>query len=198
MKTRYKFRYELMLGFLLCFGAGLLFLLFSEAENAFLLGGALTLDLALILFTLWRLYRTKWKRVLAVAVQKLFSAIAKKFFLWMEKTRLGKRKNLLSGETNIHFHFEEGEKKTKKAKKHSRWRQMKTERQKMRYLYRQTVTGHLRRGVRIYASHTPEEIKGLEENTDFDREILSLYTRYRYDERTEPPEGCAERIKEQR
>lgn len=198
MKTRYKFQYELILGFLLCMAAALLYLLVTEAGNVFLLGGALTLNIVLIFFVLWHLYRTKWKRAIAVGVQKLFAAIAKRFSLWVEKHQLRKKRNIISGETNIHFHFSEAEASPRKTKKRPRWRQMKTERQKMRYLYRQTVTDHLRHGIRIYASQTPEEIKTLEENTQADREVLSLYTRYRYDERTEPPEGCAERIKAQR
>ena len=116
----------------------------------------------------------------------------------MAKRSIRKKRNVLLGETKIQFRFEETEKSPEKRKKQPRWRQLKTERQKMKYLYRQTVSGRLRRGAWIRASHTPEEIKTFEGNSENEIEIFSLYNRYRYDERTEPPEGSAEKLKDQR
>ncbi len=198
MKMLYQFRYEWSLLFLLGILAGLVYLFPVEGNGAFLWGAGLTLCLALILLVLWRLYQIKWKRAIALGIQKVFSAISRRFSLWMEQRSIRNKRNILLGETNIRFHFEESEKTKKKAKKQPRWRQLKTERQKMKYLYRQTVSARIRRGTRIYASHTPEEIQTMDENSAVESEVFSLYTKYRYDERTEPPEGSAEKIKNEK
>lgn len=195
MKTLYKIRYECVLIVLLCMIPGLF--IFVSAENAFFRGIGLTIDIVLVFLVLRRLYKIKWRRVLAVGLQKIFSAVTKRFSHWMEQRQNRHKRNIISGETNIRFHFEEAEPSSRQVKKPLRWKQLKTERERIKYLYRKTVNGRIRRGARIYRSHTPEEIKALDGNTEADLKILSLYSQYRYDERTEPTDGIAEQLKEQ-
>jgi len=141
-----------------------------------------------IIFVLRKLYREKWRKLIVQGMQKVFSAVAKGFLRWIESWNLSQKKNIITGETKIQFLKKEKDAVSKKGKKNLRWKHLQSEREKLRYLYRQIVSSRIKHGARIYASHTPKEIEHLTENTDVESKVFDSYILYRYDERKEPLE----------
>ena len=194
MKKIKYFRYEILLVFLL----SVLLVIWvielpSENELSFRILGTIA-DAFAMIYILRKLYCKKWKKVVVQGMQKIFSSVAKVFLRFSESWNLSKNKNVISGEMKIQFM--NLERNSEKKKKELRWKQLKTDREKLRYLYRQMISYRIKHGARIYSSHTPTEIEGLSENTATESKVFDSYIAYRYDERKEPLEEDVLAMKE--
>ncbi len=197
MKTIYRYRYEIALFVLLCF---FLPIAFFDPDTSFASALKLLLyaaDVALIYLTIRKLFRLKWRKAIISCAQKVFTAIAKLFMRFLEKWPFTHgAKNIIMGETKFHFEFEEKITVAGRSAKHPKWKQLKTEREKLRYLYRHIISQRIKHGERIYSSLTPSEIEGMRENTYPESRIFDLYKDYRYDDRKLPEEDQIRDIKE--
>ena len=158
---------------------------------------ATVVDVFGIVFVLRRLYQEKWKKSIVQKMQKVFSSVAKFFLRLVESWSISKKKNIITGETKFQFLKKEKDNTPQKSKKAPRWKQLQSERERLRYLYRQIVSDRIKHGARIYASHTPAEIECLTENTDAEAKVFESYISYRYDERKEPSEEDILSMKQQ-
>ena len=197
MKKLYNFRYEILLAFFSAlFVNSLIVKPSTDIGTQIKLIGAVIL-LLLVLFVLRKLYRLKWKLALILGFQKLIVAINKVFKGLLDKWRLSsKNPNVITGDTKIFFNLGEiGREKKKSSQKPKSWRHLTTNRERLRFLYRKAITQRIKRGERIYSSHTPAEIEQITEKSDRDHELIALYGAYRYDERKEPEGELVSQIK---
>lgn len=81
-----------------------------------------------------------------------------------------------------------------KRRKHLRWRDMKTNNEKIRYLYMKYVVGRVKAGQPFQYSLTPAELQKLWKAED--KEIVSAYIQARYGVE-ELPEELVERLKKE-
>ena len=154
-------------------------------------------NVVLIISTLLKIWREKWKPAVAKVARKAFVRVAKFFIRVAETLNLrSKKKNIISGETKIVFNIEKTEKQKKSSSKARKWKHLEDGRSKLRYLYRHAVSEKIKHGERIYASNTPSELLCNETNTDGDSAVYGMYVNYRYDERKEPSEKEVMTIKE--
>ncbi|MBE6597747.1 MAG: hypothetical protein E7641_08795 [Ruminococcaceae bacterium] len=196
MRTLYKYRYEISLLILICF---FLPIALFDPKTSFMSALKLLLyicDIALVYLTLRKLYRLKWRKAIISVAQKIAAAVAKLFMRIREILPFpANPKNVISGETKIHFDFDEVNYKREKSKKQLKWKQLRTDRERLRYLYRYVVSERIKHGERIYASHTPSEIELISNNTESEAEVFTLYKNYRYDERKIPNEEQIQTLK---
>ena len=189
MKNVYKYRYEIFAS-LLTLGllTIILYLNVVKPENeplrtALLI--SLVADAVLLCLTLRKLWKTKWKKQVASSVKKVFAKIAKAIMIFLEKwnTLIGDDKNVLSGKTTVSFDFSLQESRKQRIPKPLKWKQLKTDRERLRYLYRQMIIHKIDSGVSIRSSSTPLEIKEKCESDEFETELFEMYIDCRYDER---------------
>lgn len=188
MKKLKCFRYEFCLFLLITFLLVIWTVDISAQRSLSFRLIATLVDGVEIIVTLRKLYLEKWRVLMIRVAQKMFSSVAKLFLHWVEVWNISKKKNVIMGETKIQFLKKEKEAVVKKAQKESRWKHLRNEREKLRYLYRQMISHRIRHGARIYPCHTPLEIERLEENTELEARVFDSYISYRYDERKEPSE----------
>lgn len=199
MKAIYKFRYEIILMFLI---SSFISLLIIEPQTEmgihFRAFGRFAIFVP-IFFTLRKLYREKWRKAFVIGAQRILISVAKLFMRIAEKWGISssKNKNIISGKTKIQFNIENITTIQKSPSKSPRWKQLKNEREKLRYLYRHMITQKIKHGARIYPNQTPMEIElDSPQNTPSETIIFNLYSTYRYDERTNPSEEHIEKIKD--
>lgn len=150
---------------------------------------ALIADIVLIISTLLRLWSTKWKHALAKVARKVFVRAAEAFMRVLEALNLrSKKKNILTGETRVIFNIERSERQKRDPIARKKWRQLNSSRDRLRYLYRNTVNDQIKHGERIYSHNTPLELREREINGEGERAMFELYASYRYDDRREPEE----------
>lgn len=139
-------------------------------------------DVVLLYFTLRKLWRTKWKKQLTTAAQKILSKITKKLIGFLERRNIirGKDKKILSGKTTVSFNFSTTESQSPKKVKYPKWRNLKNDRERLGYLYRSLVEFNIKHGLLIYSSDTPSEVKNKKDNEVFEDEIFDLYIENRY------------------
>lgn len=188
MKTLKSFRYEILLFILFLILLGIWTIDFSMTMELSIRLLVTVIDAIGIILTIRKLYREKWRKAVIQTMQKMFSSVAKLFLRLIEAWNISKKKNVIMGETKIQFLKKEKEEASKKIKKELRWKQLRSEREKLRYLYRTMITHRIKHGARIYSSHTPQEIERFEENTEIETKVFESYISYRYDERKDPSE----------
>ena len=196
MKKIHQYRFEIILGVLVL---SLISFIVYPPKNEYLLyltQFATIADALLIFFVLRKLWRNKWKSLISKGIQKVFQILVKKVFRFFEKTNLfRKNKNILKGETKTIQSFSFLKKEKKKAVKPSKWSQMQSPRDKMRYLYRHMISQRIHHGERIYSTDTPLEILKKNESQE-EKVVFDLYLDYRYDDRTSPDEQEIQDIKD--
>ena len=191
MKRVYNFRYELLAFFsLIGFLASIMYWLDNapkENNIRTFLSAVLVLDGVLLWYSLRKLWRTKWKRKFVASIQVIFNKISKVFSLFLEKwiAFRGGNKNILSGKTVISFDFSHSNVLTSKPKKRLKWKQLQTDRERLRFLYSRMIRNKMDSGVKIKASDTPLEVQSFCEANDLEDELFELYITCRYDERKE-------------
>ena len=142
-------------------------------------------DIVGIFLMVRELWRKKWSKMLSDSFGKIFDRLRKLMAKLADKiTIASKDDSVLRGKTTFSFDKIESISREKTVKtKPPKWRQLKEDREKMRYLYRGMITARLRRGELIYSDETPSEIEGRGKLTADERELFDMYVEARYDER---------------
>ena len=201
MKLLKKYRYEL---FALLLTVGLLKGVFYFAsvditEKASLSAcfAFLIADAILLYFTLRKLWKTKWKKQLLQAAQKIISKIAKALMTFIEKRTGGKKTTVLAGKTTISFDLPLQNQEKQKTPKAPKWKRLKTDREKLGYLYKHMIEHRINHGCKILSSETPTEIKKHGENEVFEEHIFSLYIDNRYQQTPKTDSETLEQLKKE-
>jgi hypothetical protein len=162
------------------------------------LNAGLLLSGVVFIVTFIRLWRVKWKKILATGLRKLLTGLASLFIAIAEKWNESQNpKDRLGGTTSIFFDFSPLEKSEKKAQKPPKWKHLQTDRERVRFLYRAMMIDRIKKGELVYSSDTPMELKQKKENESHEEALFDLYLACRYDERQEPSEHTVEALKEQ-
>ncbi len=110
----------------------------------------------------------------------------------------GRNDNVVVGVTSVSFDYSLF--KTRKSKQEKfvppKWRDMKSAREKLGFVYYRLISRKIKRGDRIYADETPLEIKSRISYTEAEEEILNLYVKARYDDGVEFDEKDVLSLKE--
>ena len=149
----------------------------------------IVLDIFLVFILLRRLWKQKWKKLFIKATRIVFTKVAKflmkvfeKFFdFWQVKFK--NDSNVLSGKTYISFELTDPEKFKRSSKKKYKWKQMKSDRERLGHLYRHMINGQIKSGKSAYSFDTPTEIKSRNSSEELENELFDLYISTRYDER---------------
>ena len=186
MKAHRKYSYEIY-AFLLAVGffTDALYLVVADSVPMLLstvLSLLLVADAVALFFTLRKLWRTKWKKALTASMQKLFAKAARRLIRLLEKWNIGKggKTTVITGKTHVSFDFASSVSREHKVKKLPKWKQLESNRERLGYLYRQLIEQRIKRGLLVYSSDTPSEIKLKGKNEDFENEIYDLYISNRY------------------
>ena len=157
------------------------------ASNVYVL--FIVLDIFLILIILHRLWKQKWKKALIKSAQNVFTKVAKflmkvfeKFFdFWQVKFK--NDSNILSGKTSVSFELTPHENFKRSSKKKYKWKQMKSDRERLGHLYRHMISSQIKCGKSAYSFDTPAEIKARNSSVNIENELFDIYISTRYDER---------------
>lgn len=191
MKIIRRFWQEICLCFLITLFPSFILKLVNAADrltsNVFVF--LIALDIFLVFILLRRLWKQKWKKLFIKATRKAFTKVAKflmkvfeKFFdFWQVKFK--KDSNVLFGKTSVSFELTDLEKFKRSSKKKYKWKQMKSNRERLGHLYRHMISGQIKCGKSAYSFDTPAEIKSRNSSEKLENELFDLYISTRYDER---------------
>lgn len=197
MFRKYRYKFELLILLLV---VALLFMLTQSPRDPLvsLIHKLLIIaDVLLILGTLRRLWREKWRKFVAKKAHEVILRVVEFFIRVSDRLNLAsRRKNVISGKTKVEFNFERAEKQRDQRARGKRWKHLESPREKLRYIYRQTLSNKIKHGGRIYAQDTPSELAKSEDIGEGERELMLLYATYRYDERREPDDKAVADLKE--
>ena len=201
MKKLWKLRFELSSLLSFTFVLGICIYWISRRPSApfirFLLSLSLFASAALFVLSFRRLWQTKWKKAVAKGIRKALSSAAKLLIRILEKwNEKQKGKHILGGKTTVSFDFSLLEKEEKKPRKPRKWKQLQSNKERLRFLYRRMINERIEKGVPIYSSETPCEIQQKTEYEAHEEELFSLYIGMRYDERAEPNEEALLKLKD--
>ena len=97
------------------------------------------------------------------------------------------RGNLLSGSTSVSYDLfsiaKNQRRRREKPPKPPRWRDMDTARKKLGYLYYKIISSHIKKGVAIRSTETPNELSRRLDLDDTEQKIITLYKSTRYNGR---------------
>lgn len=160
------------------------------------LGTVTMLSGAALIPMVWRLSK-KWRHRAAEKVRalsrRLMRRISERVMQLLERIqRLRGRdgSDLLGGRTRVEFDLY-GDRDRRKKRRRVSWKQLESERERLRWLYAGMVETKLKHGVVILPAETPCHIAARKETSPEQQELIELYNMYRYDTREEPPEGTA-------
>lgn len=197
MLKNHRYKYEIFI-FLLV--VGLMFMLTQSPKDPLisLIHKLLIIaDIVLILSNLGKLWRHKWRKFIAKRMHGVIVRVAEFFLRLSGKLNpSSRRKNIIYGKTDVEFNPDRAEKQREQKARGKKWRQLETPRERLRYIYRQTVSKQIKRGERIYPQHTPSDLRDREANQEGERKMFDLYATYRYDERREPDGKAIADLKE--
>lgn len=191
MKIIKKYWRELVCLFLVALFVYLpLLWLYRPPQNAgmnFLLSIALIADGILLVLIFRYLWKNKWKQGLLHGVKAMLRGASRFLIRILNKWNpYAGKTQVLSGKTMLVIGHDAGfALKKGKNRKMPKWKQLQTDRERLRYLYRQMITARIHSGRIIHASDTPSELKLRSENTESEEELFDLYIRLRYDERND-------------
>ena len=184
MKTIQKYRYEscaiamtvtlLILGFYLIMDDS------DESSVRSALFAVFVADGVALYFTIRKLWRTKWKKVFLSSVQKIIAKIAKRLTAFLEKKIRSKKTAVLSAKTTVSFDFPLQELSKKKSPKATKWKYLKSDRERLGYLYKHMVEFNINHGLLVFSSGTPIEVKMKKEYESVENQIFDLYITNRY------------------
>ncbi len=186
MKLIRKYGYEILASLLgVAFVTMLLYLVIVKPEDLYVRGTVMfgmLFDGIAIYYALRKLWRTKWRYRVVLAVQRVWEKIAR--VLKLVRTKLGlekkEKRTVLKGKTTVFFEKKPLEKQAKRAKKPQGWGSLQTDRERLGYLYRYMIDHNISRGVPIFSSETPSEIKEKKDYKDCENQIFDLYVENRY------------------
>lgn len=183
-----KYGYELLASILgTAFATMLLYLLIVKPEDLMVRGTimfGLFFDAIAIYYTLRKLWHTKWRRRVMPSVQKFFEKIAKVLKIFREKLGIPERthQTVLRGRSKIFFDTKDEIITTKRAKNPSAWKNLKTDKERLGYLYRRMIDTNINQGLPVFSSETPTEIRGKKDYREVENQIFDLYVENRYKE----------------
>lgn len=202
MKKLWKLRFELscLLSFILVSGICIYWI--SNRPSApfirFLLSLALLASAAWFVLSFRRLWKTKWKKAFKEGIKKALVGVAKLFVHLLEKWNEKQQgKHILGGKTTLSFDFSVLEKEEKQPRKPPKWKQLQTNKERLRFLYRRMINERVEKGLPIYSFETPCEIQQKAEYEAHEEELFALYIDMRYDERSEPNEDDLLKLKDE-
>lgn len=153
---------------------------------------------------LWFAYRLtrKWRSRLAEQVRassrRLIRRVTERVLAllerWQQKYGRGAQ-DILGGRTRMEFDLF-GNRGRRKRNRRAGWKQLETERERLAWLYAGMIETKLKRGAHIRPAETPRQIGAHPDNTPEQCELIGLYEMYRYDPRSQPPEGTAQALKD--
>ncbi|MBQ8431734.1 MAG: hypothetical protein IJX28_02515 [Clostridia bacterium] len=197
-----RFRYELC-ALLLAAGLGQIVIYWRVRQPAdprvrallIVLGG---LGAVLLLVTLRKLWRTKWRRAILSGARTLLAKASRFMLKLLDKWNLtGRGKQVLRGKTTVSFDFSVADIAPKKRPKPKKWKHLRTNREKMGYLYRHMLTARIKSGMTVHSCDTPAELKEKAENAPHEEALFDLYLDTRYDERTDNiPDDTIDHLKD--
>ena len=197
MFKNYKYKYETAM-LLLIVGLMLMLTLSPRDPLISLIHKLLIIaDIVLMFSTLRKLWQHKWRKFVAKKAHDVIVRVVEFFLRVSGKWNLtNHKKNVIFGKTEVEFNFERVEKQNQQKSKGKKWRQLETPRERLRYIYRQTVIKQIKHGERIYPQDTPKDLRDRDINQEGERAMFDLYTTYRYDERHEPDGKTVTDLKE--
>ena len=108
--------------------------------------------------------------------------VFEKFFdFWQVKFK--NDSNILSGKTSVSFELTPHENFKRSSKKKYKWKQMKSDRERLGHLYRHMISSQIKCGKSAYSFDTPAEIKARNSSVNIENELFDIYISTRYDER---------------
>lgn len=156
--------------------------------------------IALVIFV-WRLSK-KWRQQAAERVRalsrRLLRQLSERVMRILERWQRMRGRgadDLLGGRTRVEYDLFDSRGRRKKQKR-AHWKQLESERERIRWLYAGMIEGRLKRGAHIRSAETPWQIARHEDSTPEQQELIDLYTDCRYDPRRQPTEGKAQRWKD--
>lgn len=175
---------------------------FERPENTFeqafmILGMAAFAAVAVVMIR--QLWRKKWKDAVTERVQKVFGRLQRLLESFSQKLGITKRtkKSVLSGKTKVIFDKKSDWEKYRGPveQKPPKWKQLKDNRARVRYLYRNMMTEKIRHGESVYAFETPSELSERKNNSSEEQKLFDVYVECRYDERKSPEPTVVAEIK---
>lgn len=152
----------------------------------------------------WAFLKPRLKKVLgkvAKPFQKIwqfgksgFEKIREKFFFGRKSVAVGKESRKKNKSYRDESFYAEGAGLFSKRRKHLKWRDMKSNNDKIRYLYMKYVLRGVKKGNPFQYSFTPMELQRLWKEKD--EKIVSAYIQARYGNE-ELPEALVEELKEE-
>ena len=171
-------------------------------ETARIIWDAVIMFCAITLLLLARHLTKKWreqaKEQVRALSRRLLRRLSEQMLRLLEKwqRRRGRGEgDLLGGRTRIEYDLF-GNRGRKKKNRRAAWKQLESERERIRWLYAGMIEERLKHGAHIRASETPEQIARHEDTTPEQTELIGLYEDCRYDPRRETPSGKAQRWKD--
>jgi len=154
------------------------------------------------LYIIWKkIWRQKLRNPFVLGAKRIFVGASR--FLMRVFSRfsfMSPRGNLIGGRTNVRYDLslfnKNAKRREKKRFRAPRWKDMKTAREKLGYLYYATVTDKIKKGNKVTSNDTPLEIMQRIDVNDAEREVFTLYIDTRYDERKKLDDGEILTIKE--
>lgn len=184
MRTFQKYRYEflavVLTAALLILGFYLVMAVSDANSIRSPLFAAFVADGVALYFTIRKLWRTKWKKAFLSSVQKIIAKIANRLAAFLEKRIRGKKVTVLSGKTTVSFDFPLQELSKKKSPKPTKWKHLKSDRERLGYLYKHVVEFNINHDLLVFSSDTPIEVKMKKEYETFENQIFDLYIENRY------------------
>ena len=166
--------------------------IFAPPDNSFTALALLIIGFSSIAFFIYLfrwLWRNKWRYKYCSIKEKLLEKatrfFARFFEKLMKKWSMGnKKKNVIGGNTRIIFDDTLFKRDERSGKKALRYKQLKSDRERLRFLYRSMIMSKIRSGERIRSYDTPLELKTRSENSENADKLFSMYIGARYDDRT--------------
>ena len=186
MKQTRKCGYEILAFFLgVALGTMILYLYTVNPEDLNTRGTILfgiLFDVIALYFVMRKLWRTKWRYRVMPSVQKILDKLARVFKIFRQKLGLPEREDqtVLGGKSKIYFDSKPINTQTQKAKKPSAWKNLKNDKERLGYLYRYMIDSNIHRGLPVFSSETPSEIREKKEYKDVENQIFDLYVENRY------------------
>lgn len=186
MKQIRKYVYEILLILLgIAFGTMLLYLLLVMPEDLTTRGTVMFgmfFDGIAVYFVLRKLWRTKWRYRVMPSIQKILEKAARIFKIVRKKLGIPERgqQTVLRGKSKIFFDVKQTTVQTKRIKKQSAWKNLRTDKERLGYLYKRVIDTNINQGLPIYSFETPTEIRGKKEYQNVENQIFDLYVENRY------------------
>ena len=135
-----------------------------------------------IYFVLRKLWRTKWRARVMPSLQKAFEKIARIFRIVQTKLGISPKNGttVLKGKSKIIFDTKTTVAQPKRLKKPAGWKNLQNDKERLGYLYRRMIDTNIHKGLPVFSSETPNEIREKKDFGDCENQIFDLYVANRY------------------